>query len=145
MKAFLRIVLSIMPFIYMALIWYMSSNPDDLILDLPSSATDRFIKEALHLIEFAILYVLFVVALAANHKLTAAASLTAAIIAGLYGIIDELHQSFVPARSATLIDAIKDIVGVLAVYFHIQYHYFKHQRGFLTVIERILPKKQRDA
>ncbi|MGG3941532.1 VanZ family protein [Peribacillus psychrosaccharolyticus] len=145
MKSFLRIVLSIIPFIYMALIWYMSSNPDDLILDLPSSATDRFIKEALHLIEFAILYVLFVVALAANHKLTAAASLTAAIIAGLYGIIDELHQSFVPARSATLIDAIKDIVGVLAVYFHIQYHYFKHQRGFLTVIERILPKKQRDA
>src|SRR4051794_21730018 len=108
MKAFLRIVLSIIPFIYMALIWYMSSNPDDLILDLPSSATDRFIKEALHLIEFAILYVLFVVALAANHKLTAAASLTAAIIAGLYGITDELHQSFVPARSATLIDAIKD-------------------------------------
>lgn len=145
MKSFLRIVLSIIPFIYMALIWYMSSNPDDLILDLPSSATDRFIKEALHLIEFAILYVLFVVALAANHKLTAAVSLTAAIIAGLYGIIDELHQSFVPARSATLIDAIKDIVGVLAVYFHIQYHYFKHQRGFLTVIERILPKKQRDA
>lgn len=145
MKSFLRIVLSIIPFIYMALIWYMSSNPDDLILDLPSSATDRFIKEALHLIEFAILYVLFVVALAANHKLTAAASLTAAIIAGLYGIIDELHQSFVPARSATLIDAIKDIVGVLAVYFHIQYHYFKHQRGFLTVIDRILPKKQRDA
>lgn len=145
MKAFLRIVLSIIPFIYMALIWYMSSNPDDLILDLPSSATDRFIKEALHLIEFAILYVLFVVALAANHKLTAAASLTAAIIAGLYGITDELHQSFVPARSATLIDAIKDIVGVLAVYFHIQYHYFKHHRGFLTVIERILPKKQRDA
>ncbi|MEC2055399.1 VanZ family protein [Peribacillus psychrosaccharolyticus] len=145
MKSFLRIVLSIIPFIYMALIWYMSSNPDDLILDLPSSATDRFIKEALHLIEFAILYVLFVVALAANHKLTAAASLTAAIIAGLYGIIDELHQSFVPARSATLIDAIKDIVGVLAVYFHIQYHYFKHQRGFLTVIERILPKKLRDA
>lgn len=145
MKSFLRIVLSIIPFIYMALIWYMSSNPDDLILDLPSSATDRFIKEALHLIEFAILYVLFVVALAANHKLTGAVSLTAAIIAGLYGIIDELHQSFVPARSATLIDAIKDIVGVLAVYFHIQYHYFKHQRGFLTVIERILPKKQRDA
>lgn len=145
MKSFLRIVLSIIPFIYMALIWCMSSNPDDLILDLPSSATDRFIKEALHLIEFAILYVLFVVALAANHKLTAAASLTAAIIAGLYGIIDELHQSFVPARSATLIDAIKDIVGVLAVYFHIQYHYFKHQRGFLTVIERILPIKQRDA
>lgn len=145
MKSFLRIVLSIIPFIYMALIWYMSSNPDDLILDLPSSATDRFIKEALHLVEFAILYVLFVVALAANHKLTAAASLTAAIIAGLYGIIDELHQSFVPARSATLIDVIKDIVGVLAVYFHIQYHYFKHQRGFLTVIERILPKKQRDA
>lgn len=145
MKSFLRIVLSIIPFIYMALIWYMSSNPDDLILDLPSSATDRFIKEALHLVEFAILYVLFVVALVANHKLTAAASLTAAIIAGLYGIIDELHQSFVPARSATLIDVIKDIVGVLAVYFHIQYHYFKHKRGFLTVIERILPKKQRDA
>ena len=52
MKSFLRIVLSIIPFIYMALIWYMSSNPDDLILDavkialavLLTKRLDRFIK-----------------------------------------------------------------------------------------------------
>lgn len=141
MQRVFRVIVTVLPLVYMIAIWVMSSLPDDVIMDLPSSTTDRFIKEALHLVEFAILYVLFVVALAANHTLTSRLSLVVAIIAALYGIVDEVHQSFVPYRSATLIDVAKDIIGVLAVYFHVQYHYFRHQRGFLTIIEKITAKK----
>lgn len=139
-KAF-RVVLTLLPLLYMIAIWVMSGLPDDVILDLPSSTTDHFIKEALHLVEFAILYMLFVAAFAANHKLTARLSLYAAIIAGLFGIVDEIHQSFVPYRSATLIDGVKDIIGVLAAYFHVQYHYFHRHHGFLTKIEKFTIKK----
>ncbi|WP_110928341.1 VanZ family protein [Bacillus massiliglaciei] len=143
MKNTARIIISLLPILYMGAVWTMSSMPDDVIMDLPSSAWDRFIKEALHLVEFAILYILFAAALAANQKLTAKSSLYAAIIAGLYGITDEIHQSFVPYRSATLIDAVKDNIGVLAAYFHVRYHYFKHQRGFLTQIEKLAKKNKR--
>ncbi|MBA9027861.1 MULTISPECIES: VanZ family protein [Bacillaceae] len=140
MRKSLKVLLTVLPFIYMGAIWYMSSQPDDLILDLPSSSVDHFIKEALHLVEFAILYMLFAAALAAHGKLTSTWSILAAILASLYGICDEIHQSFIPARSASLIDVIKDVIGVLAAYFHVRYHYFKHHRGFLTIIENMTRK-----
>lgn len=141
MKKAFRVVLTLLPLFYMIAIWVMSSLPDDVILDLPSDRVDRFIKEALHLVEFAILYMLFVAALAANHKLTKNLSLVAAITACLFGVVDELHQSFVPYRSATPIDAVKDIIGVLAAYFHVMYHYFYRKHGCLTIIEKITAKK----
>ncbi|MEW5552299.1 VanZ family protein [Peribacillus frigoritolerans] len=141
MKKAFKLVLTLLPFLYMIAIWIMSSNPDDMILDLPSSSFDRFIKEALHLVEFALLYILFVSALAAHQKLRPGLSLLAALVACLYGVIDEYHQSFVPYRSSSLIDVIKDIIGVAAVYFHVQYHYFKRKRGFLTFIEKLNAKK----
>jgi VanZ family protein len=101
----------------MMMVWKMSSLPHDAYLELPVSSIDRFIKESLHLVEFAILYLLFVFAAGANSKLTKANNLLFAIVAGLYGISDEIHQSFVPYRSATLIDAIKDITGVIIAYY----------------------------
>jgi VanZ family protein len=116
LKMFRR-VLWVLPIIYMAMIWTMSSLPDDTFVELPDSSTDRFIKESLHLVEFAILYLLFAVAAFFNHKLTPSLNLIFAVLAGLYGISDEIHQSFVPARSATLIDAIKDITGVVVCYY----------------------------
>ena len=140
MKRVFRVLLTLLPLLYMIAVWVMSSLPDDVVLDLPSSAVDHFIKEALHLVEFAILYMLLVTAFAANHKLTKRSSLVAAIGACLYGLIDEFHQSFVPYRSMTLIDMIKDIIGVLAAYFHVKYHYFNRKHGFLTIIEKITAK-----
>ncbi|WP_057911930.1 VanZ family protein [Peribacillus muralis] len=141
MKKAFKLLLTLLPFLYMIAIWIMSGNPDDMILDLPSSSFDRFIKESLHLVEFALLFILFVSALAANQKLKPGLSLLAALVACFYGVLDEFHQSFIPYRSATLIDVIKDIIGVAAVYFHVQYHYFKHGRGFLTNIEKLTAKK----
>ena len=141
MKKTFKFILTLLPFLYMIAIWIMSSHPDDMIMELSSSSVDHFFKEALHLVEFAILYILFAAALAVNGKLTKGLSLLAAVIACLYGVVDEYHQSFVPSRSASWFAIVKDIIGVLAVYFHVQYHYFTHNRGFLTVLEKIGHKK----
>ena len=68
MKRVFRVLLTLLPLLYMIAIWVMSSLPDDVILDLPSSTVDHFIKEALHLVEFAILYMLLVAAFAAKSQ-----------------------------------------------------------------------------
>ncbi|WP_409290668.1 VanZ family protein [Peribacillus sp. SCS-37] len=113
MKNAFRIIISLLPFLYMGLIWFLSSNPDDLVVELKSSRIDSFMKESLHLIEFAILYLLFAAALKVNGRLTPALNMMAAIAAGLYGVLDEYHQSFIPSRSSSLIDVIKDVTGVI--------------------------------
>jgi VanZ family protein len=87
--------------------------PVDAVVELPDSRWDGWVKESLHLVEFAILYVLFVLTLLTSRGLTARLNLVCILIASLYGLSDEIHQSFVPARSATLIDLVKDVIGVL--------------------------------
>ncbi|OLN24250.1 hypothetical protein BTO30_01715 [Domibacillus antri] len=113
------------PVVYMIAIWIMSGLPHDTIMDLPDQSVDRFIKEALHLFEFAILYGLIINAFLVNGKLTPLISLAAAIFASFYGLADEIHQAFVPYRSATVIDAIKDVTGVLIAFTFVKYMYFE--------------------
>jgi VanZ family protein len=115
-----RRVLWLLPLIYMAIIWIMSSLPHDTFVELPDSATDRFIKESLHLVEFAILYLLFVIVALINKQLTLTTNLVFAVIACLYGVTDEIHQYFVPARSATLIDVVKDVTGVVISFYFVR-------------------------
>ncbi|WP_108668884.1 VanZ family protein [Peribacillus acanthi] len=135
MKKLIRYALTTLPFLYMIAIWIMSSLPDNAVVELPDSYWDRMIKESLHLVEFGLLYLFFVVALVVNGRLTPKWSLIAAILAGLYGITDEIHQSFVPYRSATLIDVVKDLIGVTAAYFHVRFHYFKRKKSVLNKLE----------
>lgn len=51
------------------------------------------------------------------------------LIAGLYGVSDEVHQYFVPGRSASPYDAIADVVGAGIV---CGLWYFKSKRGQRT-------------
>ncbi|KAA0565917.1 hypothetical protein F0342_04315 [Bacillus sp. CH30_1T] len=132
MKKLLRYVLTAAPFLYMILIWMMSSNPDDAVIRFPDNQLDRFIKESLHLIEFGILYGLFVLALLAHGKLRFTLNFTVALIAIFYGFVDEIHQSFVPYRSATLIDAAKDLIGVTVLFWIVNRTYFKNADHPLT-------------
>ncbi|MEI5909112.1 VanZ family protein [Bacillus spongiae] len=117
MKGLLKWFFTFLPIVYMIIIWILSSLPVTAVVELPDQAIDRYIKESLHLVEFAILYVLFVFALIAQKKFTYSTNLFFAIIAGLYGLVDEIHQSFIPYRSATLIDFVKDITGVAICYY----------------------------
>jgi VanZ family protein len=132
MKKIIKWGLTAAPFLYMVLIWYMSSNPDDMILKMEHDRFDRFFKESLHLIEFAILYVLFILALLAHDRLTYMASFLAAMFAGFYGLTDEIHQSFVPYRSATIIDAAKDLLGVAVCLLIVNRTYFRKKTHLIA-------------
>ncbi|WP_201714450.1 VanZ family protein [Rossellomorea arthrocnemi] len=132
MKKLLTSVLTAAPFLYMILIWIMSSNPDDAVLRLPDDGMDRFIKESLHLVEFGILYGLFVIALLAHGKLRFTLNFTVALIAIFYGFVDEIHQSFVPYRSSTMIDAAKDLIGVTVLFWIVNRTYFRNPDNGLT-------------
>jgi VanZ family protein len=78
---------------------------------VPPSVNDTI----LHTIEFALLFLLFYRAL--NNgifaKLGKKYLYIAMILSMVYGFLDEFHQSFVPARDASLKDIIMDIVGTL--------------------------------
>ncbi len=111
-----------LPFLYMGFIWYLSDRPADAVVNFP--VYDGFIKESLHLVEFAILYGLFVLFFVVDGKLSKKTNLVAAIIASLYGLVDEVHQYFVPNRSATVIDLVKDVLGVTIAYWIVHRGYF---------------------
>jgi VanZ family protein len=110
----------------MAAIWIMSSLPSNHFVELPDSEIDRFIKESLHLIEFAILYVLLVLAfLSRRGSFTVGLNVLCAFIAGLYGLTDEIHQSFYAYRSASWFDLVKDVTGILVCFYFIRGALFK--------------------
>jgi VanZ family protein len=131
-KLIFKFSLTAAPFLYMMLIWILSSNPDDAVIRFPDNTLDRFIKESLHLIEFAILYGLFVLALLVNGLLRYSLNITAALIAIFYGFVDEIHQSFIPYRSATMIDAVKDLIGVTVLFWILNRTYFRNPDHGMT-------------
>lgn len=72
---------------------------------------DFLLKKTAHVIEYAILFSLLIRALQAktSPKLT----IVAFIIAVVYALSDEFHQSFVPGRTARLTDVGFDTFGML--------------------------------
>ena len=66
-------------------------------------------------------------------KLTSRGSNFAASWAIAYGFIDELHQYYVPSRSATVSDLIKDTVGVLIFYYLVKKYYFGPRDNKISV------------
>lgn len=135
MKKLFIYVAWLLPVLYMITIWILSSLPTNVIVELPDSKWDRIWKESMHLIEFAILYILFVVALAVSGRLSLRTSMIFAIIAALYGVTDEIHQSFYSYRSASVIDVVKDWIGVLAAWGHVRFHYFYRRKSILNKIQ----------
>lgn len=137
MKKLLKWLLRLLPIAYMIFVFILSSLPSNAVVELPDSTIDAFIKESLHLVEFAILYVLLVLAVFTSGRFPFKWNVVCAVFAILYGLSDEIHQSFVPYRSATLIDFIKDTIGVLvAFYFVRRAHSKKRFDGVLRYFEK---------
>jgi VanZ family protein len=65
---------------------------------------------------YAVLSVLACRALAGGleRPMTARVAVLAVLISTLYGVTDELHQTFVPGRTADAWDVLKDLTGALA-------------------------------
>lgn len=97
-------------FLWMGVIFFLSSRPAD---ELPSFGLyDLLVKKSGHLTGYAILGWLFLrswESLKMNIKQAQALALLSSV---LYAITDELHQSFVPGRHASVIDVLIDTIGI---------------------------------
>lgn len=96
---------------YAGLIFYLSSqpHPED---DLPSFVLS-FSDKVLHVLEYAVLGGLCYRALrwGTNESWGNLAVPLAVFFASLYGISDEIHQSFVPFRDSSWLDWVADTIG----------------------------------
>ena len=79
---------------------------------IPFDAPDYYAHGA----AYAVLGFLLTRALAGGRwaAMTLRLALLATVLATLYGVSDEFHQSFIPGRTATLGDLVADGVGALA-------------------------------
>jgi VanZ family protein len=92
--------------VYMAVIFYVSAQPD---VTIPSALTDK----SSHSIAYTLLGVLIVRALAGGlpARITARTAVIAIALTTAYGATDEIHQLFVPGRSAEIYDLFADAIG----------------------------------
>jgi polysaccharide biosynthesis protein VpsQ len=130
-KVLIRSTLTILPFIYMWLIWLQSShfNPESLYefsyrIDERILLMIGMILEFGHLFEFGILYFLLIIMILSNGNLNRQKEFFCFIIAAIYGLIDEIHQIYVPYRSFSLLDLLKNIIGVIVIWYLIYRSYF---------------------
>ncbi len=97
---------------YMSLIFYLSSlpHPDE---DLPKFLFEKLGDKFLHVVEYAVLAALCYRAFRRTAGSFAAgyAVLFAIVTASAYGATDEVHQAFVPFRTATWLDWVADTAG----------------------------------
>ena len=83
-------------------------SPD--ISDAAIASVQLVVRKCAHLTEYAILAALLLRAL--RQHLLASRSL-AFLLAALYAVLDEFHQSFVPSRTGSIWDVAIDIAGAI--------------------------------
>lgn len=95
----------------MGLIFWLSSIPD--LPGFPSDIIDRLIKKTSHMVEYGILGGL---AWRALHRISGRASFRTSaasfLLAILYSVSDEFHQTFVPGRDGNPWDVCIDGLGI---------------------------------
>lgn len=105
----MRILSLIGALLWAALIWYLSDQPS---IDITPvfEHQDKF----LHIMAYMVLGFLTLGAMQAGTAgYTRSQAALAALLAGLYGLADEYHQSFIPGRNASVYDFLADLTGVL--------------------------------
>jgi len=105
-----RPVALLAPVVYLAAIFVQSS------LELPPQpeALPDNIDKVLHLLEYGILGFLLQRGIAVGLRRPQLIWCIAALAGALYGLSDELHQFFVPGRTASWGDVAADVLGSLA-------------------------------
>jgi VanZ family protein len=97
--------------LYMALIWAISS------MEAPEFPTHRFPlrDKGVHFVEFAVLGVLVAHACVRTfrHRPLLRVSLVAVMVTAMWGLLDEIHQAYVPGRSSDALDVFADSLGAL--------------------------------
>ncbi|MBW1799012.1 MAG: VanZ family protein [Deltaproteobacteria bacterium] len=96
------------------LIVYMSSIPDKSMWGFGSMG-EQIVTNLAHIPAYALLTFLWLNSFAgAEHKPLSIPIMSILACMTLFAISDEIHQSFVPGRSASLIDIVLDLLGILA-------------------------------
>lgn len=122
---------------YMAFIWIQSSyfDPESLVGFSSSLNKSFFILigaslEFAHLFQFGLLYLCLVIVFISFGRLKTYHEVTAAAISLFYGIVDEIHQLYVPFRSFSWLDLFKDAIGILFFWWWVHKTYFtsKHSK-----------------
>lgn len=80
------------------------------ITDAAIVSIQFFVRKCAHVMEYAILSALLLRAL--RQHLLAARSV-AFVLAALYAVLDEFHQSFVPSRTGSPWDVVTDSIGAI--------------------------------
>jgi VanZ family protein len=128
------IIYSILALLYAAAIFILSSMPT---IPLPSQYYELPSPDKLsHTALYFGLTILLCLSLsnAANPIISERTIILSFTIGTVYGILDEVHQAFVPGRTATLIDIAFDILGTL-VAIAIFWYYERWQNK--KVVEKI--------
>ncbi len=123
MKKFFDILPRWLPaLVLMITIFAFSSRTSD---ELPSfGGWDYFVKKSAHGIGYGLLALAYLRALPGrNYKL-------AWLLAVLYSLTDEFHQSFVPGRRASLIDVfVFDNLGaIITLFLHYRFYGGRHEK-----------------
>jgi polysaccharide biosynthesis protein VpsQ len=147
----LRMFLIVLPFLYMALIWIQTSNFDPESVYMLSTQIDMKILiligaglELAHLFEFGLLYLFLVMAFLIFGKLSYKMEMLAAILAVGYGFVDELHQYFIPFRSFSLVDLLKNGIGVWAIFYIVRNKYYKGHSKIGRFLKKITYERQKN-
>jgi len=121
--------------IMMAVIFAFSAQPSD---NLPSfDLLDKIVKKGGHMVGYGLLGLSYLYALSLNKK----RYLIAWLLAVLYAITDEYHQSFVSSRHPSVLDvALFDNLGAIATLF-LHQHYWNPDANFLRRWFRQTPPK----
>jgi VanZ family protein len=129
----IRWFVRVLPVLYMYLIWYQSSHfrPQTMGTDpkLRLASMGGLLENA-HYIEFGILYAMLLCAALTYGAFTKNKERLALVLSILYAVLDEVHQHYVPYRSMSISDLLKDGVGI-AVAFVIVRYYYRHPRSWI--------------
>jgi len=106
--------------IWAGLIFYLSSIPNF----ESGLEQDFFLRKVAHILEYAILTFLL---LRASGFKNSKSIVLAAIIAFLYALSDEYHQTFVLGRKGRVEDVIIDSIGILIASL-VWYHWYQNGR-----------------
>jgi VanZ family protein len=118
------------PFIlWMVIIFVQSSLPAIELPPVDIIGTDKLIHAGIYGLLGALCYI-SLIHVSKENIFTRFPLIWTAIIVSLYGASDEYHQSFVPYRSAEVLDWVADAVGAILIVLLIRYFLMKRFKFF---------------
>ncbi len=101
-------------------------------LDGSARLLSTLIRKSAHVVAYMILGGLVVRALARYRRITLKAVGYSVLIAFLFSMTDEFHQSFIPGRSAEVRDVLIDTAGAMIGAGAVGYGYVRQQKRFTS-------------